>query len=190
MHGEIRDKLANILNRAKKIKHNQIKNFRQMLKDQRQWKRMHAFWHLLEDKEKTVQIRMAQPAKPATIYYNFSSKQQEARIKKEFFINCRISNYARLHELLMRYYIPLEELRTKRGDTLLMISAHMGDYKMVRYLLSRDMDPNAQNYDGDTALHFALNDLKIKVADLLINNGADEEMKNNKGIAPWEIYNV
>ncbi len=51
---------------------------------------------------------------------------------------------------------------------------------------------NAQNEDGNTPLHYAIipnynNELeRNKVVDLLIANGADLTLKNNKGLTPIE----
>ena len=47
------------------------------------------------------------------------------------------------------------------------------------------MNP-APNKEGNTPLHYALTYRFEKIAEVLIKNGADQGLKNNKGMSPWE----
>ena len=96
-------------------------------------------------------------------------------------------DYAKIEDMFRRYYITSENIRTERGDNLLMIATHIEDPKLVEYLLNKGFDPNIKNADGDTALHFAMSRKLLKIADLLIDFGADETIKNAHGVAPWEF---
>ena len=61
---------------------------------------------------------------------------------------------------------------------------------MVQLLLSRGFNPNTQNMDGNTALHYAVNNGQSKIVDSLISHGADEKIVNNQGVTPWEIWSL
>ena len=55
---------------------------------------------------------------------------------------------------------------------------------MVEFLVERGLDVNAQDSDGNTPLHLALAPFQRDVAKYLIDSGANEEIKNWKGISP------
>jgi len=58
---------------------------------------------------------------------------------------------------------------------------------MVQLLLSRGFDPNTINQDGNTPLHLAMISSAMVSADLLLNFGVDELIKNNMGKTPWDF---
>ena len=58
---------------------------------------------------------------------------------------------------------------------------------MLRLLLSKGFEPNTQNFEGNTAMHYAIDAKFLKCVDLLINYGADENIVNNHGVFPWEL---
>tara|TARA_Y100000589_G_C26817821_1_gene492580 strand:+ start:178 stop:363 length:186 start_codon:yes stop_codon:yes gene_type:complete len=49
------------------------------------------------------------------------------------------------------------------------------------------LDINGQDSDGNTPLHLALNPFNREIAEYLISAGADEEIKNWKGISSKKI---
>jgi ankyrin repeat protein len=49
------------------------------------------------------------------------------------------------------------------------------------------MDPNAKNKDGDTALHFAVQEGRLKAVQTLISLGADPNAENNEGETPLMV---
>jgi ankyrin repeat protein len=75
-------------------------------------------------------------------------------------------------------YSPLMLLSTIRG----------GDKGIKRLLLhmilDKGVDINMKNVDGDTALHCAIRGRCFSVAQILIQRGADVNVRNNKGWAP------
>ncbi len=71
------------------------------------------------------------------------------------------------------------------GDTLLHIATEKGDVELVQQLLNKPSTKvNAKNRNGDTALHRAKSK---KIAELLIDYGADFTMKNKKGQTIFDI---
>ncbi|MEM3549213.1 MAG: ankyrin repeat domain-containing protein [Thermofilum sp.] len=62
-----------------------------------------------------------------------------------------------------------------------------GDKRRVEELLSRGYDPNLQDWDGDTALHYACREGDIEMVELLLRHGADPDIENNDGETPLAI---
>ena len=53
-------------------------------------------------------------------------------------------------------------------------------------MCTQDADVNIQNDEGNTALHYALANQFFSIVDLLKDNGAKEDIVNNKGFTPWD----
>ncbi|KRX04681.1 Ankyrin repeat-containing domain [Pseudocohnilembus persalinus] len=79
------------------------------------------------------------------------------------------------------------EQTDSQNNTLLIVAAQCGNIEIIQFLLSKFKDINHQNIDGDTALHKALSYGNDHAADLLILNGAFQNIKNNNGLTPWDI---
>ena len=60
---------------------------------------------------------------------------------------------------------------------------------VARLLISRGAKVNAIDYEGWTALHAAANYNHLKMAQLLIDNGADKNIKDNWGRKPIDRAN-
>ena len=56
----------------------------------------------------------------------------------------------------------------------------------VQYLLKRGINVNLENKFGNTALHYAFSDQNFELADVLLQNGADEFKANIFGLTPWQ----
>ena len=67
------------------------------------------------------------------------------------------------------------------------MAAINNDFSMIHLLLNMGLSPNGWNEDGNSALHFAINGNFMKCIDTLITFGADESVKNNQGMTPWEL---
>ena len=72
------------------------------------------------------------------------------------------------------------------GNSLLILAIRQGLDTISRMLIKNNIDVDAQNVNGNSALHYALSGKNYKIADELIKLGADENCKNNSGLAPWD----
>eukprot|EP00281_Chroomonas_sp_CCMP1168_P005227 CAMPEP_0206257732 /NCGR_PEP_ID=MMETSP0047_2-20121206/25513_1 /ASSEMBLY_ACC=CAM_ASM_000192 /TAXON_ID=195065 /ORGANISM="Chroomonas mesostigmatica_cf, Strain CCMP1168" /LENGTH=314 /DNA_ID=CAMNT_0053684369 /DNA_START=48 /DNA_END=989 /DNA_ORIENTATION=+ len=72
------------------------------------------------------------------------------------------------------------------GNTLLILAAQAGSAATVDALLQRGADINAQNWRGQTALHFCLAFSYNELGDFLLARGADREIRNDYGLKPEE----
>lgn len=89
------------------------------------------------------------------------------------------------------------EVEAQQPNTLLMIACQNNNRRIAKYLLGCDVNINAKNEKGNTALHICyqwvsdhdLMEVMIRfnyttLAEFLIANGADETIKNNDGVLP------
>ena len=72
------------------------------------------------------------------------------------------------------------------GNTLLILSSKDGNFFISKFLCEQGAKINAQNHNGNTALHYAIGKQFYGVADILTRYGAKEDIKNNMGLTPWE----
>ena len=56
---------------------------------------------------------------------------------------------------------------------------------MLRLLLNKGLNPNLQDHDGNTALHYAIAGKILNSASLLIEREAKEDIENNDGLTAW-----
>ena len=68
------------------------------------------------------------------------------------------------------------------GNTALMRAAQNGHFRMAKLCFKFDAEPNVQNHQGNTALHFAIGYKYSRVVELLREHGADDLVMNNKGV--------
>ena len=55
----------------------------------------------------------------------------------------------------------------------------------ICYLLKNGANPNCINKYRNTPLHYALSNKYYEIADLLIQNKANDNIKNIYGLTPW-----
>lgn len=71
------------------------------------------------------------------------------------------------------------ELIDDNHNTPLMIASWIGCRRVVKYLLRRGCDINAQNINGNTSLHFASECHHSPVVEYLLKKGANDALKNS-----------
>ena len=76
---------------------------------------------------------------------------------------------------------------TKKNNTLLCEAANHGHHRIVKLLLRHEADLNAQNDEGNTPLHLAIEFNYKKIADYLVAKGAKTNIRNRKGRTPFEM---
>ena len=73
------------------------------------------------------------------------------------------------------------------GNTLLIYATLNNLKSIVELLLLKGADPNTQNKFGNSPLHIAYKDDNSNIINLLLEYGANEKLKNNKGLLPWQM---
>ena len=69
-------------------------------------------------------------------------------------------------------------------DTLLINSSREGDYQAVQSAFKIGANVNAVDIYGNSSLHYAAEKRFLTIADLLIEKGANVNLKNNEGTTP------
>ena len=72
------------------------------------------------------------------------------------------------------------------GDTLLMRAIKVYNIHIMQFLLDKKCNINIQNYELNTALHYAYIYNRLDLINILIAHGADETIVNKYGNTPWE----
>ena len=76
--------------------------------------------------------------------------------------------------------------RDEHGNTLLIIAAQRASKRMVKFLLRRNANMNAQNFVGCTALHYLYGYGHERLAEYLLSKGASDEVINKAGLTVYE----
>ena len=78
------------------------------------------------------------------------------------------------------------DIASKNNDGLnaLHFAAISGMDNSVIYLLNMGLDPNIQDINGNTALHYAVKYNQIRIIKKLIQNGADKNILNKNKVSP------
>ncbi|XP_065336620.1 uncharacterized protein LOC135937396 [Cloeon dipterum] len=91
-----------------------------------------------------------------------------------------ISNDDVIHWLVDQNCVDLNA-RNNLGETLLILALKKFRWKIVSFLLTKDVDVNIQDEKGKTALHHAANSFDLDSVRRLIENGADLKLTDKKG---------
>ena len=84
-------------------------------------------------------------------------------------------------EILLKYNANINK-KTYSGKTCLHCAAMRkdGDVRFIRFLLDKGSDINAQDAEGNTPLHYAFAHDNAEIVKVLIENGADIQIKNER----------
>jgi ankyrin repeat protein len=83
-------------------------------------------------------------------------------------------------------FVKVNNYRDANFNSNLHIAVKNNSIKMVKYFLDKKISPNEVNQDGQTPLHFALKKGNKEIIDLLIKNGGDLNIKDNKEKKPFD----
>ena len=100
----------------------------------------------------------------------------------------------------MAYCVAVVWMRSDSSDSSTVMSSLVVELKSTlpssvpeqglnyisKLLLERGANPNIQNNEGNSALHFALSGKNFIIADLLKKFGAKEDCYNKLGYTPWD----
>ena len=83
-------------------------------------------------------------------------------------------------------FVKLKNYRDINFNSNLHIAVKNNSIKLVKYFLDKKISPNEVNKKGQTPLHFALKQGNKDIIDLLIKNGGDINIRDNKGKKPFD----
>ena len=85
------------------------------------------------------------------------------------------------------HWIKNENYRDAENNSNLHIAVKNNSIELVKYFLNKKHDLNDVNKKGQTALHIACELGNEKIINLLVENGANIDIKDNKGRKPFDI---
>ena len=100
------------------------------------------------------------------------------------FTRCKLGHVDGVEECLDQE-VSIEN-KDAHGNTLIIISAQQNSKRMLKMLLRRGADINAQNSTGCTCLHYT-NEYKFDaLTDYILGKGGDDTLLNMKGLTCYE----
>ena len=102
----------------------------------------------------------------------------------QFIVDGKNKSFEKFYEKNRNYIEINQEIFD--GNTLLILCAQEGNYYITKFLCEEKADVNMVNNNGNTALHYAIGKQFYAIADILTRYGAREDIKNIKGLTPWE----
>ena len=114
----------------------------------------------------------------------YKSVQSRSSVLK-YIITNDTTDSRRMLEIILQYR------GSKRDEYTIFIRAiKYSNIDICKYLIDRkNVDINATNKDGNSLLHIAaMHRSKCDVLRLLIDNGANKNVKNKQGLTPLDIY--
>ncbi len=73
--------------------------------------------------------------------------------------------------------------RSEQGTTILMLAAARGHLEILKEVLNLKVDVNEADFQGDTALHYAVSTNKVAAAQLLMEAGARVKSRRPDGVS-------
>ena len=113
-------------------------------------------------------------------------KKSLKTIEEIMFFLIKENNIREFKNILERFQVNINST-DKEKNTFLIFAVQCNSIDLVNYLIEKGSKINQQNASLNTALHYALLNQNYALADLLIKNGADEQIKNSDGLIPWQM---
>ena len=113
-------------------------------------------------------------------------KKSLKTIEEILFFLIKENNIREFKNILERFQVNINST-DKEKNTFLIFAVQCNSIDLVNYLIEKGSKINQQNASLNTALHYALLNQNYALADLLIKNGADEQIKNSDGLIPWQM---
>ncbi len=83
--------------------------------------------------------------------------------------------------------IDVNDYKDKDLNSNLHLAVKENNEEFVKFFLKKNYNPNEQNIYGDTPLHYAVEVKNKQIIKLLIEDGGDLYLKNNKEISPYDL---
>jgi len=99
-------------------------------------------------------------------------------------VACRNDNYE-IVEMLLDLGAELNAISEDRGYTAVMDAIWRGNEKITKYLISKGADLNTINKEGQTNLILAVGADRLNLVKLLVENGADPDVKDMMGMSAY-----
>ncbi len=122
----------------------------------------------------------------------YKTQELKVKLKKELksieeilFFLIKENNFQEFKDIQEKFHVSLES-RNENNDTFLTFAVQFGYENFVQYLINNGANINAQNKQLNTPLHYALNNKNYKIADILLKEGADETIRNQYNLTPWQ----
>ncbi len=145
-----------------------------------------------------ITLRYRRRLKAASAYQKALEQEQEDSLKQEdsltyledheIFSKCRWNRFDVLKGILERENFDLN-ISDHNGNTTLMVACQNGHDNIVSYLLRNfrnDININAQNKKGQTALHFSQYYRFSNITRILLKQGANGTIQNSYGLTYLE----
>jgi len=105
-------------------------------------------------------------------------------LENRAFVRCKLGNTDGVEECLDQEVAV--ENRDEHGNTLVIIAAQQNNKKMLKMLLRRGADINAQNSMGNAAIHYTHEYKFDALAQYILDKGGDDTLLNMKGLTCYE----
>jgi ankyrin repeat protein len=96
-------------------------------------------------------------------------------------------NHVRIGRLFLAAALAASSLPAASPDIRLVDAVKHSDKAAIKVLLPQRIDPNVQDVDGSTALHWASRKDDLDTAAALIKNGANVKAANRYGVTPLSL---
>lgn len=124
------------------------------------------------------------------IRYNkniFNIPKSKSKINEEFNDEILYNTLVSGQKVNESEFIDVKHYRDLENNSDLHIAVNQNSKKLVKYFLSKNLDPNQQNNQGQTPLHLAMIKNNRNIIELLIDAGGDVKIKDKEGRRPYDL---